>query len=386
MKSKVINVIFTSFIMLTLLAGIARAMFFPKDINELENRYAEKFIPFSFGAALSGDYQDSVEKTFADQVPLAEKMKKLYNDTNSVFVKKCLAFFTGESRSYIKLGDKSIFGDYLVFNPSSFDIVKPSLDNRISAYNDMFKRYPQTEFYMYYIEKDTDINFETGEKLGAWEHLKGGLQLPAENMGVFSVNSFDEFAENFYRTDHHWKAPGSYKGYCSVMKLLGEEEVLEPEGEYTLPEPFSGSKAQSSDAASYSEEFIVYKYPFPKMDITINGAPFPDYGEQEAYKTGAEQHSNYGLFYGGDMGEIIFDTGNEEKEDILIIGESYDNAILKLIATHFNKTYSIDLRYYEPLVGKKFHLAEYIKQKDIKKVLLIGNIDYFVTDEFVPED
>ena len=386
MKNKVINIIFIGFIMFVLLAGIVRGMFFPKDINELENRYAEKFMPFSFSAALSGDYQDSVEKTLADQVPFAEKMKKLYNDTNSVFVKKCLVFFTGESRSYIKLGDKSIFGDYLVFNPSEFDIVKSSLDSRISAYNDMFKKYPDTEFYMYYIEKDTDINFETGKKLGAWEYLKAGLNLPEENMDVFSVNNFDEFAENFYRTDHHWKAPGSYKGYCAVMNLLGKDNVLEPAGEYKLAEPFSGSKAQSSDAASYSEDFVVYKYDFPKMDITINGAAFPDYGEQEAYKTGAEQHANYGLFYGGDMGEIIFDTKSPDKEDILIIGESYDNAILKLISTHFNKTYSIDLRYYEPLVGKKFHLAEYIKEHGIKKVLLIGNIDYFVTDEFVPED
>ena len=86
------------------------------------------------------------------------------------------------------------------------------------------------------------------------------------------------------------------------------------------------------------------------------------------------------------MGEIIFDTNSPEKEDILIIGESFDNAILKLISTHFNKTYSVDLRYYEPLVGKKFHFEQYLKKKDIKKVLLIGNIDYFISHEFVPED
>ncbi len=386
MKNKVINIIFVAIIFLALLSGLVKALFFPVEINELENRYAEKLMPFSFSAAMSGNFQDSTEKTLADQVHFAEKMKKLYNDTNSAFVKKMLTFFGGETEKYIKLGDKNIYGDYLVFNPSSFDIVKDSLDKRIATYNSMFKKYSDKDFYIYYIEKDTDINFETGEKLGAFEYLKNGLNLPDEKMSAFKVDNFKDFAENFYRTDHHWKAAGSYKGYLEVIRLLGKEGALSPEGEYTLPEPFSGSKAQSSDAASYSEDFVAFKYNFPEMDITVNETANSTYGEQDAYKNGGEQHSNYGLFYGGDMGEIIFDTNSPEKEDILIIGESYDNAILKLLSTHFNKTYSIDLRYYQPLVGKEFHLKQYLNEKNIKKVLLIGNIDYFVSDEFVPED
>ena len=386
MKNKVINIIFAAIIFLALLGGLVKALFFPVEINELENRYAEKLIPFSFSSAMSGDFQDSSEKTLADQVHFAEKMKKLYNDTNSAFVKKMLALFGGETEKYIKLGDINIYGDHLVFGPSNFNVVKDSLDKRIYAYNNMFKKYAETDFYVYYIEKDTDINFETGEKLGAFEYLKKGINLPDEKMSAFKVDNFKDFSENFYRTDHHWKAAGSYKGYLEVIRLLGKEGALSPEGEYTLPEPFSGSKAQSSDTASYSEDFIAFKYDFPQMSITVNEMPNSAYGEQDSYKNGGEQHSNYGLFYGGDMGEIIFDTQSPGKEDILVIGESFDNAILKLISTHFNKTYSIDLRYYEPLVGKKFHLEEYLKEKNIKKVLLIGNIDYFVSDEFVPED
>ena len=139
MKNKVINIIFIALILTALVAGIVRALFFPKDINELENRYAEKFIPFSASAAIKGDFQDSAEKTLADQVPYAEKMKEFYNGMNSAFIKKCLAFFTDTQERYIKLGDKNIYCDYLVFNPTEFTNIKGALDKRISAYNKMFE-------------------------------------------------------------------------------------------------------------------------------------------------------------------------------------------------------------------------------------------------------
>ena len=67
---------------------------------------------------------------------------------------------------------------------------------------------------------------------------------------------------------------------------------------------------------------------------------------------------------------------------ILIVGESYDNALLKLLASHFNKTYSIDLRNYERENNKKFNYLEYLNDNNIDKVLLIGNKDYFTMSEF----
>ena len=80
--------------------------------------------------------------------------------------------------------------------------------------------------------------------------------------------------------------------------------------------------------------------------------------------------------------DLQTDTKNEEKENVLIIGESFDNAILKLIASHFNKTFSVDLRYYKAYMGKDFSLSSYLTENDINKVLFIGNIDYFIGSDF----
>ena len=101
-----------------------------------------------------------------------------------------------------------------------------------------------------------------------------------------------------------------------------------------------------------------------------------------AFLDRSRQDVSYGEFYGDDAGEIILDTGHVEKENILLIGESYDNAILKLLASHFNHTHSVDLRNYRALLGKDFQLSSYLEENHITKVLLIGNVDYFVMDEF----
>ena len=81
----------------------------------------------------------------------------------------------------------------------------------------------KVDFYVYYIEKDTDINFETGEKIPACQYLFDRLDLPRDRLGKFAVDSFDQFSGWFYRTDHHWNLDGSYLAYTRLLDLLGVE-------------------------------------------------------------------------------------------------------------------------------------------------------------------
>ena len=124
-----------------------------------------------------------------------------------------------------------------------------------------------------------------------------------------------------------------------------------------------------------------------EMTICQNGEKTKDFGMQNEYfeKKADLPPVTYGKFYGGDMGEIIFDTGNTEKDSILVLGESYDNAILKLLASHFDKTYSVDMRFYKAYMGNDFNISEFVKEHSIDTVLFIGNIDFFINEEFIPE-
>ncbi len=372
------------FVLLVLLASLGKTVFLPKDINLYENRPANKLQAPTISSILSSDFQQSVEDALNDQVLLSQTMKKGYNIlSNFVLYTGLKPILERNPNQYIYFRSIAFFDGYITYPTRTLSNMQPALDAKAANYNDYFAQHPELEFFLYFIEKDTDIDFRTGAKVGAYEYLRDQLTLPADHTARFEVNSIDQFQDWFYVTDHHWNYRGSYKGYQEVAALLGTEDPLEPVETVLVPGTFSGSKATVNGARElFEEEFTAYRFEFPEMTVTINGQPAQDYGKQELYLSGQGGTPGYSAFYGGDNGETIFDTHQTDKDNLLIIGESYDNAILKLLASDFNKTFSVDLRYYETAMGKPFALSEYAREHGITKILLIGNIDYFIMAEF----
>lgn len=385
MTKKAINAAFVGLILVLLLAGLGRTVFLPKEINTYENRYAEKLAPLTLSGWLDGSFQDSVDAALSDQVQLAEMYKKVFHRASSYYLKAAADPILSRCEGqYVNYMGFLVFNRYITYSPRELSDLTQPLEKKADNYNEYFAAHPELDFYVYYIEKDTDINFETGEKVPACDHLFDRLELEPDRLGRFAVDSFDQFSAWFYRTDHHWNLDGSYRGYTQLLELLGAEGVpLSPAGSAVELGTFSGSKAVGITSA-FREPFLAYPFEFPHMDITVNGYP-GDYGAQDAFFAGQGGVPGYGAFYGWDSGEVIFSTGQTGRENLLVLGESYDNAVLKLLASHFNNTYSVDLRYYEAYMGKKFSFSDYVKEHGITQVLLIGNIDYFIMDEFLLE-
>lgn len=383
---KALDIIFSVLIIGALTLGLCTAFIAENEVNEYENRPTEKFVALSLQSFVDKSFQDGWEGALGDRVNFAQKMKKMYNDANSAFLQSMLEkTLPNGGAQYIKIGNVYLFDDCLVFGLGVYDYIEAATLKRAAEYNELISAHPEIEFYLYYIEKDTDISFETNEKLGLYELLESNVNLPDANKKAFSINSFEEFKQYFFKTDHHWNADGAYRGYVQLASLLGvTDELLPCKEKVKITDDFSGSKA-TGDAAGYSEPFYAYRYDFPEMKVWLNSNPYPDYGRRDEFLSGNTQKVDYASFYGPDEAEVILDTGNTERENILIIGESYDNAILKLIATHFNRTHAVDLRGYR-LLYEKFSLADYIKTNNISKVVFLGNIDYIVLDTFVVED
>ena len=68
---------------------------------------------------------------------------------------------------------------------------------------------------------------------------------------------------------------------------------------------------------------------------------------------------------------------------MLIFGDSYDNAIVKLLSKHFNTTVVVDLRWYENFVGEKFTLNYYLKKYNINKILFVGDDSFYASEDFL---
>lgn len=383
-KIKFYDILFLISLGIILILTVISVVFFKKTINYYENRSSYYFSAPTIENIKSGEFQKSFELALSDQILMSSRVKKIYNFFNNYvnILFSNFVFKTYCNDNYIKTTSNSItFGcdNNLVYEPIYITSDNKSLfDNRISNINNLINKSP-VPVYTYYIEKDTDINFKNNEKTNVSGYIYKNI-LDKSNFNVFNINNFSEFQNYFYKTDHHWNYMGSYEAYKDLANTLNLGEVIKSSVIKCNNSKFSGSKASIAGSSYiYKEDFCAYVFDFPEHITYINGEKVNDYGSQNNFEM---NNISYGMYYGGDDAEIIFDYNNPTKENILIIGESYDNAILKLISTHYNKTFSIDLRHYERQFGKKFNYLEYIKKNNINKTLLIGNIDFYRSQDF----
>lgn len=387
-----LDILFIFIIISFLILGFARTLFFPKNINYYENRPANKFSGINIKEFIDGKMQDKIELALADQIPFSQRMKKYYNFYSNTVADKmlnvCIKEFYDNQYFYISGGINKIGTEgNLVFGPRYLVYEKNNLDSRINNINEIIKHNSNLDIYIYYIEKDTDIYFPTNEKSNIAEYVLDNINLSKENKGKLAINNFDEFKEFFYKTDHHWNYKGSYNAYSQILKMIKPtEKPLEPLETLKISDKFSGSKASSAGVNDvYKEPFYVYRFELPAHDTYI-AKNKKEYGHnKDIMDMQNDDEITYAKFYGDDYGEVIFDYNNPESENILIFGESYDNAVIELLASHFNKTYCVDLRAYEMDIGEKFNFNEYIENNNISKVVFIGNIDFYVMEQFIVE-
>lgn len=385
MTKKLADLLFLGAILLVLTAGLVSTLLFPDEINTYENRYANQMPGFTPEGYLDGSFQQGVDDALSDQVNFSSYYKRIYNYARTASLRVLFTPIAQANRDrYLYFQGLQLFGgDHLTYWTRYLDSLAAQLDSKSGNYNDAFARLPDTRFYVYFVEKDTDINFETGEKNRAFEYLRDRLKLDPEHIARFRIDSFEQFSQYFYRTDHHWNHRGSYRGYLEVLELLGLGDApLAPLEEVAVPGRFSGSKASGAGAGGFWESVSMYRFSFPAMEVRLNGQPGGSYGNQELFWSGQGWTPTYSDMYGPDLGEVILSGGKPGGGNILVLGESYDNAILRLLASHFDSLYSVDLRYYSAYMGEDFRLSEYLEEHGIDRVLLIGNIDYFVMDEF----
>lgn len=373
-KLAVLQLLFVLFIVLFLVAGLAKAILFPTDISQYELRYNNKIPAFALPGYLDGSWQQGVDDALADQICFSTYYKKFYNELVSCLDSIFKPVRDAIGNRYVAYRDMYFFNGQLVYKADTASVDLSDYDKAFDVLNPLMQNLPQTEFFLYYVTSDIDIDFVSGESRGVFDYISGKADIPDENCAALSVASFEDYRENFFYSDHHWNHKGSYKAYLQLLELLGTEDTaLSPTGERQLPGIFYGSKGIQIGSTLYYDKISVYDFDFPPMDYFLADSPLSDYGNTA---TDSEVIS-YGTVYGDDLGCLIFSTGMSDRENILIIGESYDNAVLKLLASHFNNTHSVDLRYYPYLTGKIFNLCDYVQQNNISKVLLIGSGEFY---------
>lgn len=353
-------------------------------VSDAENRSLSQFPRFTLQGFLSGDFQQQLEDALGDQYPFGETIKgEIISLQDQIYAgesRLLKQLFPSSALSYTEIakGYYHFAGDEnrIVEKAWLPEVYEPAIQRQAALYAPV-----QLPTYVYFIRNSRAHDFlQPAASNAVFDAICAAYQ--PEGAACLHVADYEAYSQLFYLSDHHWNHRGADQGYRDVIQmLLGEGETTLPvKEEISFPVPFHGSYARQSGRMVGDDAFTVYTYDMKRLITRLNGKN-GTYGHQALYEKGRyptdELRNHYAYYYGGDYGEIVIQTRQQEKQNLLILADSYSNPINALIASHFNNTHILDLRYYERDMGKPLDLNQYIQENAIDLMLLLGDITFF---------
>jgi hypothetical protein len=194
---------------------------------------------------------------------------------------------------------------------------------------------------------------------------------------VTAVNCYNKLSAHcndyiYFNTDHHWTGLGAYYAYTAFTDATKQKAISLKDCEKKTIKGFTGSfitmLGSSSGLASDSVNYWVFPYEVPTTITNANGNTSE---LSSCYYLGEGSGSNsYGVFLWGDNPlEVIKSQSPDAKDDkIVVIHESYGNAMIPYLTYNYKEVYSIDFRSWSG------DLAKYCKENEIKNVLFINGV------------
>lgn len=176
------------------------------------------------------------------------------------------------------------------------------------------------------------------------------------NLDTAAVFDAHRSEKLYYLTDHHWTLRGAYLTYAATMERLGVTPLRESDLDMvTLPNEFVGSLNRKIAMESPKVEKVTLatpKVPIPYtrvQDGKTSSSLFRAHPKGKAIA--------YGIYDQGDRAEVVIDTDRPALPTLLLVGDSFTNAVETLIWTGFDESRYLDLRHYT-----KTSLLEYVEK------------------------
>ncbi len=156
----------------------------------------------------------------------------------------------------------------------------------------------------------------------------------------------------YYRTEHHWAALGAYYAAKEFARLAGADFPDISEYEEHINPGFVGSLYNFSGKAQIlkdNPDDLVY-YLNKNVALTAyycdeGNFDFANYDFKR--DTVVYDRANYSAFLGGDGYGIKIVTNNHTGRTLVVLKDSYGNAVMPFLLSSFDTIYVLDYRYYQ---------------------------------------
>ncbi|MFC5402263.1 DHHW family protein [Cohnella soli] len=203
----------------------------------------------------------------------------------------------------------------------------------------------------------------------AFDHVYESLNKPIRSVPAYTNVEAHKKEYVYFRTDHHWTALGAYYGYEALVQTMGfkpvplsaykQREYSEFLGTAYAATLNAGMKNHPDTVTTYQpyveHEYMVYQDGVLGVKKMLVEDKLP-----------ADGRGGYAVFLGGDftMSRITTEIKNGKK--LMLIKDSYANALVPFLLPHFQEIEIVDPRYF------KGNLVSEINNSGITDVLLLN--------------
>ena len=198
------------------------------------------------------------------------------------------------------------------------------------------------------------------------------------NEDVYFVETVELVREHndeyiYFRTDHHWTALGAYYVYEAICEQLDLEPAsLEEDFELWDQGKFRGSLYYKAPKTKALKDDIVYAYnPLGNLNTRIyreeGGSGFEWTVLTDMSKSNV--NAKYSTFLSGDAPLVrIINNDLPDAGNVLIIKDSFGNAMAPFFTQNYHTVYVVDYRYYSK------SLSNLVGSLDINDIIFLPNI------------
>lgn len=188
--------------------------------------------------------------------------------------------------------------------------------------------------------------------------------------GVVNIDAYGALEkhknENIYtRTDHHWAGLGAYYAAQEFAKTAGVEfKDLSNYNKVTIPGYVGTLYTYTGEAVlkNNPEDFIYFE-PLTSPMVTYYSQSFQYKFIGSLFSKGLSGTSLYCTYLGGDNTIVHIENGLGNGRKLMIIKDSYGNALPSFLTNSFDEIFVCDQRYFE------LNAIDFIKQHGVTDVL-----------------
>ena len=172
----------------------------------------------------------------------------------------------------------------------------------------------------------------------------------------------------YYRSDHHWTSSGAKLAFDTYAKALSLDTGANSYEQLYVKNDFYGTLASKTGIYRYPDEISVYlnQNSDDVYRVTYSDIEASEYTLFDSTKLASD--NPYDFFLKGNHPLVQIETASTRRNHLLVIKDSYANALIPFLTPYYSTITIIDPRYYFDSVNAL------MQEKQITDVLFLYNM------------